>query len=40
MKKLLSAILVVCVLLSLAACGGKPKEETAAGFKPTLDTKL
>ena len=39
MKKLLSAILVVCVLLSLAACGGKPKEETAAGFKPTLDTK-
>ncbi len=39
MKKLLSAILVVCVLLSLAACGGKPKEETSAGFKPTLDTK-
>ena len=38
MKKLLCAILIICTLVSLTACGGKP-QETAAGFKPTLDTK-
>ena len=38
MKKLLCIILVVCLVLSLAACGEKPQEETAAGFKPALDT--
>ena len=39
MKKLLYTILVICTLVSLAACGGKKQEETAAGFKPALDTK-
>ena len=43
MKKLLYIVLVICTLVSLAACGGKPKEEAAttteAGFKPALDTK-
>ena len=39
MKKLLYTILFICVLVSLTACGGgKPKEETTAGFKPALDT--
>ena len=39
MKKLLGTILVICMLASLTACGGKPQEETAAGFKPALDTE-
>lgn len=39
MKKLLCIIVIICMLVSLSACGGKPKEETAAGFKPALDTK-
>ena len=39
MKKLLSTILVICTLVSLTACGGKPQEETAAGFSPALDTE-
>ena len=39
MKKLLYTILFICVLVSLTACGGgKPREETTAGFKPALDT--
>ena len=38
MKKLLCAILAVCMLVSLAACAGKPKDQAAEGFKPTLDT--
>lgn len=38
MKKLLCGILFICILLSLTACGGKPQQETAAGFKPALDT--
>ena len=38
MKKLLCIILVIFTLVSLTACGGKPQEETAAGFKPSLDT--
>lgn len=38
MKKLLCVITVICVLVTLTACGSKPKEETAAGFKPALDT--
>ncbi len=38
MKKLLCIILVLCTLVSLAACGGKAQEEPAAVFKPALDT--
>ena len=38
MKKLLCGILFICILVSLTACGGKPQQETAAGFKPALDT--
>ena len=38
MKKLLCIILVICTLATLTACGGKPQEETSAGFKPALDT--
>ena len=38
MKRLLCVILLICTLVSLTACGGKPQEETAAGFKPSLDT--
>ncbi len=38
MKKLLCAVLAVCTLISLAACGAKPQKETEAGFKPALDT--
>ena len=38
MKKLLCIILALCMAVSLAACSSKPKEETAAGFKPALDT--
>ena len=38
MKKLLSTILVICMLVSLAGCVVvTPKEETDAGFKPALD---
>ncbi len=36
MKKLLCTILSICMLASLAACGGESQEE--AGFKPALDT--
>ena len=39
MKKLLCTILIICMFATLAACSGKPQEETAAGFKPALDTK-
>ena len=39
MKKLLCIILVICTLVSLAACAGKPQKETAAGFRPALDTE-
>ncbi len=39
MKKLLCTTAVICMLVSLAACGSKPQEEPAAGFKPALDTK-
>ena len=38
MRRLLCVILFICILVSLTACGGKPQEETAAGFKPSLDT--
>ncbi len=38
MKKLLCAILILCGLLSLTACGTAPEEKAAAGFKPALDT--
>ena len=39
MKKLLCTILIVCALVSLAACGQKkPREEPADGFKAALDT--
>ena len=37
MKKLLCIICILCAVLSLAACGGKTQEESAAGFKPSLD---
>ena len=39
MKKLLCTVLVICMLISLAACGGKKQEAAAEGFKPDLDTK-
>ena len=39
MKKLSGIVLVICMLVSLTACSGKPQEETAAGFKPALDTQ-
>ena len=39
MKKLFCTILIICTLVSLTACGGKPQEETAAGFEPALDTR-
>jgi len=39
MKKLLCTILVICAMVSLAACGSKPQAETGSGFKPALDTK-
>jgi len=39
MKKLLCTVLVICMLISLAACGGKKQETAAEGFKPALDTK-
>ncbi len=38
MKKILCIMLALCTLVSLAACGSKPQEESAAGFKPALDT--
>lgn len=38
MKKLLCAMLILCTLVLLTACAKKPEEETAAGFKPSLDT--
>ena len=38
MRRLLCVILFICILVSLTACGGKPQEETAAGFKPSLNT--
>ena len=37
MKKLLCIILFICTAVSLAACGSKPQEGPAAGFKPALD---
>ena len=37
MKKLLCAILVICLLVSMSACGSKP-QEAVTGFKPALDT--
>ena len=39
MKKLFCTILIICALVSLTACGNKPQEKTATGFKPALDTK-
>ena len=38
MKKPLCTILVICLLLSLTACGGKTLPETGEGFKPALNT--
>ena len=38
MKKLFCIVLVICSLLSLAACGGKPQGKTTDVFKPALDT--
>ena len=39
MKKWIGMVLIACILVSMSACGGKAEEETAAGFKPTLDTQ-
>lgn len=39
MKKLLCIVLAICVLGLLTACGAKPQEKAAEGFKPALDTK-
>ena len=39
MKKALCVVLVLCTLVLLTACGSKPTEEIAGGFKPALDTK-
>lgn len=39
MKKLLCFILAICAIVSLTACGKKTQDETAAGFKPALDTR-
>ncbi len=38
MKKLLCIVLVLCLVASLTACSGKTQKDTAAGFKPALDT--
>jgi len=38
MKKFLCISLALCMVVSLAACGGKAQEKTAAEFKPALDT--
>ena len=38
MKKTLCVVVVLCTLVSLAACGSKAPEQTSAGFKPLLDT--
>ena len=39
MKRILCFVLTLCMLVSLAACGSEPQKETAAGFKPALDTE-
>ena len=39
MKRLLSTVLVICMVLSLTACSGKTQDEKSAGFKPALDTE-
>ena len=40
MKKILCIVVVLCMALQLAACGGKTTEKTTdAEFKPSLDTK-
>jgi multiple sugar transport system substrate-binding protein len=39
MKRLLGIALILCVLVTLTGCKSKPKEESAAGFKPALDTQ-
>ena len=38
MKKMISIILVISVVVSLMACGGEKPVETADGFNPALDT--
>lgn len=38
MKKMISIILVMSVVVSLMACGGKKPEETSGVFSPALDT--
>lgn len=37
MKKWISLVLALCLVVSLAACGGKQQEKPAAGFQPALD---
>lgn len=38
MKKVFRSILAFCTFVSLTACGSEPQKETAAEFKPSLDT--
>lgn len=38
MKKMISIILVISVVVSLMACGGKKPEESSGVFSPALDT--
>ena len=38
MKKMIGLILVMCMAVSLAACGNKPSTEGSEGFVPALDT--
>ena len=39
MKKVFCVVLILCMVLSLTACSGKPQEAPAsAGFRPALDT--
>ena len=40
MRKMLCVLLALCTLFSLAACGSKTPEESAAGFKPALNTDV
>jgi multiple sugar transport system substrate-binding protein len=38
MKKMISILSVICAVVSLTACTGKPAEVTEEGFAPALDT--
>jgi len=38
MKRVLCGLIAAIMIVGMAACGGKPQEKEAAGFKPALDT--